>query len=67
VAERVQKQKPAPQERTSEEAVEPKSEQSDLVAKTDELLDEIDDLLDDILGEESAQDFVASYRQKGGE
>lgn len=35
--------------------------------KTDDLLDEIDDLLDEVTGEETAQQFVDGYRQKGGQ
>ena len=63
--EREQKKKPAPQ-RHDEEVVEDapgKSEQGEKIkAELDDLLDEIDSVL-----EESAEDFVRSYVQKGGE
>jgi len=36
-------------------------------ARTEALLDEIDDILGDMTEEESAADFVAAYKQKGGE
>lgn len=39
----------------------------ELKAATDALLDEIDAVLDDVLGEETAQEFVAAYKQKGGQ
>jgi ubiquitin-like protein Pup len=64
MAERQQKQKPAPNR--SEETVEvapPVTESGDkLKAELDDLLDEIDDVL-----ETNAEDFVKSYVQKGGE
>ncbi len=63
----VQKQKPAPQEKKAEQAEPKKADVAEVLEHTDELLGEIDELLDDILGEESAQDFVAAYRQKGGQ
>ncbi|MFM7684913.1 MAG: ubiquitin-like protein Pup [Actinomycetota bacterium] len=64
MAERTQKQKPAPS-RTEEEveAAPPSAAQGDkLKAELDDLLDEIDDVL-----ETNAEDFVKSYVQKGGE
>ena len=65
MAEREQKKKPAPQ-RHDEEVVDDapqKSEQGEKIkAELDDLLDEIDSVL-----EESAEDFVRSYVQKGGE
>lgn len=61
MSERIQKQKPAPQEQKQEAKVEPKVEEVDF-SVTDELLDEIDGLL-----EENAEDFVKAYIQKGGE
>jgi ubiquitin-like protein Pup len=64
MAERQQKQKPAPQR--TEEVVEeapPTSERGEkLKAELDDLLDEIDEVLED-----NAEDFVKSYVQKGGE
>ena len=64
MAERTQKQKPAPQR--TEEAVEhePVANASGdkLKAELDDLLDEIDDVL-----ETNAEDFVKSYVQKGGQ
>jgi ubiquitin-like protein Pup len=64
MAERTQKQKPAPS-RTEEsvEAAPPNAAQGDkLRAELDDLLDEIDDVL-----ETNAEDFVKSYVQKGGQ
>lgn len=66
MAKQTQVQKPAPQEREAETPHSEGGEQADL-SETDALLDEIDDLLDDVLGEQSAQEFVAEYRQKGGQ
>lgn len=48
-----------------EAAVDTKTQQ--LKEETDALLQEIDDLLDDVIGESTAQAFVSSYQQKGGE
>jgi ubiquitin-like protein Pup len=65
MAERTQKQRPAPQ-RQDEEVVEeatPTTERGEkLKAELDDLLDEIDDVL-----EENAEEFVKSYVQKGGQ
>jgi prokaryotic ubiquitin-like protein Pup len=65
MAEREQKKKPAPQ-RHDDEVVEDapaKSEQGEKIkAELDDLLDEIDSVL-----EESAEEFVRSYVQKGGQ
>ena len=64
MAERTQKQKPAPS-RTDEAVVEdpPAAASGDkLKAELDDLLDEIDEVL-----ETNAEDFVKSYVQKGGE
>jgi ubiquitin-like protein Pup len=64
MAERTQKQKPAPS-RTDEvaEAAPPSMAAGDkLKAELDDLLDEIDDVL-----ETNAEDFVKSYVQKGGQ
>lgn len=59
--ERIQKQKPAPQKKT-EEQVEPKKSETDIVELTDELLDDIDALLEEI-----GVETVLEYRQKGGQ
>jgi len=64
MAERTQKQKPAPQ-RTEEAVTDagPVAHQGEkLKAELDDLLDEIDEVL-----ETNAEDFVKSYVQKGGE
>jgi prokaryotic ubiquitin-like protein Pup len=64
MADRVQKQKQAP-ERTEEvdEAAPATSERGEkLKAELDDLLDEIDEVL-----ETNAEDFVKSYVQKGGQ
>ena len=64
MAERQQKQKPAPQ-RTDEvvEDAPPSSERGEkLKAELDDLLDEIDEVLED-----NAEEFVKSYVQKGGQ
>jgi prokaryotic ubiquitin-like protein Pup len=64
MAERTQKQKPAPS-RTDEvvDAAPPVTESGDkLKAELDDLLDEIDEVL-----ETNAEDFVKSYVQKGGQ
>jgi prokaryotic ubiquitin-like protein Pup len=60
----VQKQKPGTKQDEVVEDVQPKESPSaeELKAATDELLDEIDALL-----EVNAEEFVASYIQKGGE
>jgi len=65
MAERQQKQKPAPQrtEETEVEEVAPTTERGEkLKAELDDLLDEIDEVLD-----ANAEEFVRSYVQKGGE
>ncbi|HZX56232.1 MAG TPA: ubiquitin-like protein Pup [Ilumatobacteraceae bacterium] len=64
MAERTQKQKPAPQrtEETVEEAPAAAPQGEKLKAELDDLLDEIDEVL-----ETNAEDFVKSYVQKGGE
>lgn len=62
---RVQKTKAAPKKTEQVEPVEPGNEFDEaekLKAETDALLDEIDGLL-----EINAEEFVASYVQKGGE
>ncbi len=64
MAERTQKQKPAPA-RTTEATTEapPATKQGEkLKAELDDLLDEIDEVL-----ESNAEDFVKSYVQKGGQ
>ncbi|HYD09165.1 MAG TPA: ubiquitin-like protein Pup [Acidimicrobiales bacterium] len=65
MAEREQKRKPAPQRR-DEESVEDAPATSEkgekIKAELDDLLDEIDEVL-----EESAEEFVRSYVQKGGQ
>jgi ubiquitin-like protein Pup len=64
MAERTQKQKPAPQrtEETTEEAPATNERGEKLKAELDDLLDEIDEVL-----ESNAEEFVKSYVQKGGE
>jgi len=65
MAERQQKQKPAPQrtEDVETEEVAPSSERGEkLKAELDDLLDEIDEVLD-----ANAEEFVRSYVQKGGQ
>ncbi len=51
-----------PVEKKTEEQVEPAKADTEVLDDLDALLDEIDSLL-----EENAQEFVASYIQKGGE
>lgn len=59
--EQIQKKPAAPQERKTEEHVEPKDAEAEaLKAETDALLDEIDGLLEE-------QEVLVNYRQKGGE
>jgi prokaryotic ubiquitin-like protein Pup len=64
MAERTQKQKPAPQrtDEVVEEAPATAGSGDKLKAELDNLLDEIDDVL-----ETNAEDFVKSYVQKGGQ
>lgn len=59
MAERIQKQKPAPQEKEAETAHSEGGEAADLT-DTDALLDEIDGLLED-------QEVLVNFRQKGGQ
>lgn len=63
---RVKKQ---PSEKAEQPRVEPAESKTaeQLKAETDALLDEIDEVLADVVGERSAQDFVNSYHQRGGE
>jgi ubiquitin-like protein Pup len=64
MADRVQKQKQAPErtEEVVEEAPATSERGEKLKAELDDLLDEIDEVL-----ETNAEDFVKSYVQKGGE
>jgi ubiquitin-like protein Pup len=64
MAERTQKQKPAPQrtEETTEAAPSTSERGEKLKAELDDLLDDIDEVL-----ESNAEEFVKSYVQKGGE
>jgi ubiquitin-like protein Pup len=64
MAERTQKQKPAPSrtETTTEAAPAVAKQGEKLKAELDDLLDEIDEVL-----ESNAEDFVKSYVQKGGQ
>ena len=64
MAEREQRQRPAPKEAETEieDAPEPSETGEKLKADLDDLLDEIDDVL-----ETNAEDFVKSYIQKGGQ
>lgn len=64
MAERTQKQKPAPArtEETTTEAPAATKQGEKLKAELDDLLDEIDEVL-----ESNAEDFVKSYVQKGGQ
>ena len=64
MAERTQKQKPAPTktEEVVEEAPAASKQGDKLKAELDDLLDEIDGVL-----ESNAEDFVKSYVQKGGQ
>jgi prokaryotic ubiquitin-like protein Pup len=64
MAERTQKQKPAPQREQEVQADAPATgkQGEKIKAELDDLLDEIDGVL-----EENAEEFVKSYVQKGGE
>jgi ubiquitin-like protein Pup len=64
MAERTQKQKPAPSktEEVVEDAPAASKQGEKLKAELDDLLDEIDEVL-----ESNAEDFVKSYVQKGGQ
>jgi prokaryotic ubiquitin-like protein Pup len=64
MAERTQKQKPAPNrsEEVVEQAPASTAQGEKLKAELDDLLDEIDEVL-----ESNAEDFVKSYVQKGGQ
>ena len=64
MADRVQKQKPAPErtEEVVEEAPATSERGEKLKAELDDLLDEIDEVL-----ETNAEEFVKSYVQKGGQ
>ncbi len=64
MAERTQKQKPAParEEEVVEDAPATSATGEKLKADLDDLLDEIDSVLDS-----NAEDFVKSYVQKGGQ
>ena len=64
MAERTQKQKPAPSktEEVVDDAPAASKQGEKLKAELDDLLDEIDEVL-----EENAEEFVRSYVQKGGQ
>jgi prokaryotic ubiquitin-like protein Pup len=64
MAERTQKQKPAPSrtDEVAESAPATNATSDKLKADLDDLLDEIDEVL-----ETNAEDFVKSYVQKGGQ
>jgi ubiquitin-like protein Pup len=64
MAERTQKQKPAPSktEEVVDDAPAASKQGEKLKAELDDLLDEIDEVL-----ESNAEDFVKSYVQKGGQ
>jgi ubiquitin-like protein Pup len=64
MAERTQKQKPAPSrtEEVVDDAPSTNATSDKLKADLDDLLDEIDEVL-----ETNAEDFVKSYVQKGGQ
>ena len=64
MAERTQKQKPAPSktEEVVDDAPAASKQGEKLKAELDDLLDEIDEVL-----ETNAEDFVRSFVQKGGE
>lgn len=77
MTERIQKTKQT-QERATEEVAEDlpgKNEdaerlkaESDRINETiDDLLDEVDDMIADIEKEQSAEDFVSGFQQKGGQ
>lgn len=58
-----QVQKPAPQQRKTEEVQDmPEKTESDALDGLDDLLDDIDEVL-----EQNAEEFVKQYIQKGGE
>lgn len=61
MSERVQKQRPAPQEREAQTPHSAAGEQRD-TSDIDALLDEIDGIL-----EENATEVLKNYRQKGGQ
>lgn len=64
MAERIQKQKPAPSrsDEIADDVTAPPEQGEKLKAELDDLLDEIDEVL-----EANAEDFVKSYIQKGGQ
>lgn len=62
MSERIQKQKPAPQEREAAPQAQPEVVEADaaLLAAEEDLMDEIDRILED-------QEVLTNFRQKGGE
>ena len=62
MAVRTQKAKPAPKKTEQVEETEPAKSEADILDETAALMDEIDALL-----EVNAEEFVASYIQKGGQ
>lgn len=62
MAKRIQKTKQTSEKKTEVAEVTKTDDKQELKDELDELLDEIDEVL-----EENAEEFVASYIQKGGE
>ena len=66
---RIQKEAPSAQKEETTDSAAPKTDlkNEELEAATDDLLGEIDELLDEALGEQTAEEFVASFVQRGGQ
>ena len=66
---RVQKEAPSDQKEGTTESTAPKTDlkNEELEAATDDLLGEIDELLDEARGEQTAEEFVTNFVQRGGQ
>jgi ubiquitin-like protein Pup len=67
MSEKVQKNAPPSQEKEAPEAVAKDLHNEELDAATEDLMDEIDGLLEEARGEQSVEEFVTSFVQRGGE
>lgn len=67
MARRTYKEKVSTRQVEVEENEAPAEADKDILELTDDVLAEIDDLLDDVIGESTAQAWMAGWVQKGGQ